>query len=161
MHVASAAWEDPDDPWTHPENSQRQLLRLNLLRRPPPRALSNRSLLHTGRPLPLLLLRGHGRLPARDPFRRRIMRTKCSMRSEFLGVARQLVHFIKFLVPAHEVQAHTYGFPVDPLDGNDSSVEPTTGLPAARVDLRGHLAFTPSTRLVPIRRGRGWFIFRV
>ena len=83
-----------------------------LLRRPPPRALSNRSFLHTRRPLPLFLFGRHRRLPPRDPFGRRIMRTKCSMRSQFFGIPRQLVDLVELLVPAHEVQADFDGFPL-------------------------------------------------
>ena len=62
------------------------------------------------------------------------------MRSQFFRIPRQFINFIELLVPAHEVQAHTYGFPLDPLHRNDSSIKPTTGLAAARVDLRGNLA---------------------
>ena len=102
--------EDPE--WTHPENSQRQLLRLNLLRRPPPRALSNRSFLDTRRALPLFLFGRHRRLPARDPFGGGVVRGKRPMRSQFFRIPRQLVDLIKFLVPAHEVQTNFDGFPL-------------------------------------------------
>ena len=71
------------------KNAQRQLLRLNLLRRPPPRPLSYSSLLRTGRrALPLLLLRRHRRLPSRYSFRRRVVRRKSPVRSELLRISR-------------------------------------------------------------------------
>ena len=112
MHIFSAAWEDTDGPWTHPENSQQKLTPNKLLRRPPPRALRHRSLLHTGRPLPLFLFGRHRRLPARNSFGGRVVRRKRPMRSQFFRIPRQLVDLIELLVPAHEVQAHTHGFPL-------------------------------------------------
>ena len=58
------------------------------------------------------------------------------MRSKFLGIARQFIHLIELLVPAHEVQADLHGFPlIITLDGYHARVEPTTCLAAARVDL--------------------------
>ena len=64
------------------------------------------------------------------------MRTKCSVRSKFLGVARQLIDLVELLVPAHEVQADLDGLSlIITLDGSNTSVKPAAGLAAARVDL--------------------------
>mmetsp|Transcript_7469 Transcript_7469/g.20805 ORF Transcript_7469/g.20805 Transcript_7469/m.20805 type:complete len:200 (+) Transcript_7469:564-1163(+) len=111
-----------------------------LLRRPPPRPLRDGgrrlSSSTTRRPFPLLLLRRHGGLASRYSFRRRVVRGKSAMRSKFLGIARQFIHFIELLVPAHEVQADLHGFPlIITLDANDARVEPAARLPTARVDL--------------------------
>ena len=80
------------------------------------------------------------------------------MGSKFLGIARQFIHFIELLVPAHKVQADLHGFPlIITLDANDARVEPAARLPTARVDLRGNLASASRGAAAPSRHRRDSF----
>ena len=80
------------------------------------------------------------------------------MGSKFLGIARQFIHFIELLVPAHKVQADLDSFPlIITLDANDSSIKPAARLPTARVDLRGNLASASRGAAAPSRHRRDSF----